>query len=180
MIHQIETPVYTLGSRPSFDDYFLFLAFAVALRSDDLFVKHGAVLVSDKSKHIIGTGYNGSIRKMSDEILQPTDRNARRGLMIHAEANCLANTTQNPLDVAYQTTIYVTGEPCLNCLQSIINHGVTRIVCADRNGSLAESEETKLLKQQIIDLYRDQNIQVVTIPKTNIWVEKGLALLSTN
>lgn len=47
-------------SRPSWVDYFLGLADAVAVRADCTRRKVGAVVVDGKTKHIISTGYNGA------------------------------------------------------------------------------------------------------------------------
>lgn len=50
----------TVHSRPSWIDYFLGIADAVAVRADCTRRKVGAVVVDGKTKHIISTGYNGA------------------------------------------------------------------------------------------------------------------------
>lgn len=46
--------------RPEWDDYFLNIADAVAVRADCTRRQVGAVVVEPESKHIIATGYNGT------------------------------------------------------------------------------------------------------------------------
>src|ERR1700742_4392945 len=49
-----------MGGRPTWVDYFLGIADAVAVRADCTRRKVGAVVVDAKTKHIIATGYNGA------------------------------------------------------------------------------------------------------------------------
>lgn len=140
--------INTNVSRPSFDDYFLNLAFFVSIRSDDIYVKHGSVIVSP-SNHIIGTGYNGTI-KGADLNKIPTDRDARRPYMIHSEENAILNCTYNPYFGGAK--IYVTGLPCVNCLQRIINFGITELYYANRLGSITECKETDIIRKNILNM----------------------------
>lgn len=130
-------------SRIGWDEYFLDIAFTVAKRSDDKFIQHGAILVDNKSKHIISTGYNNTFKGADTDLINIIDRENRRPWMIHAEENALLNSTKNPLELIDGATLYVTAMPCVNCLQRIINSGITKIVYADRFGSIVENTEIR-------------------------------------
>lgn len=153
--------------RPSWDEYFLMIAFTVSLRSDDPNIKHGAVLV-DHKKHIIGTGYNGTIKGADLSKIPMHDRDAKRPYMQHAELNCCLNTTKSSSDIDDKCIIYVTGEPCNNCLQLLINFGIRNIVIADRMGSISENEQSRKMKQSLLDM---TGVNIKTI-KTTKWIEQ--------
>lgn len=123
-------------SRPSWDEYFLRIAETVSSRSDDVFIKHGAVLVDDKN-HIIGTGYNGLPKKFNSSLIDIHNRDARRIFMTHAETNCLLNSTSK----SDYMKLYVTGRPCISCLINMVNFGIKDIIYLDRCGSITENEE---------------------------------------
>ena len=136
-----------LSSRPSWDTYFLNIADVVATRSEDLYVKHGAVIVKDNK--IVSCGYNGLIRGFDHNRIDLKNRDYRRNFMVHAEANSIISAQTN-LEGA---TIYVTGVMCRVCFLSVINSGISRIVCRDRTGSITHSEEDK----DIIDILIEQS-----------------------
>lgn len=169
-------PTYSFSDRPSWDEYFIYNAFGIATRSDDLFIKHGAIIVHNDSQHIIGTGYNNSIAGLPTEILQPTDREARRDRMKHAEDNAIKNCREHPKHTSSECTIYVTGIPCLFCLEDIINYGITRIVGIDRLSTITNTTDTDILRDKILASYRGK-VRFDLIPIDNKWVQKGLKSL---
>jgi len=152
-----------INHRPTWDEYSLTLAFTVSLRSDDNFIKHGAIIVDNLSKHIIGTGYNNTMRKAKTWIINMNDRDYRRQFMIHAEENAIINCHKNPLELKDGATIYITGLPCINCLQRIINFGITRIVMAEKVGSINEDKE---IRQTILNMNKIP-LQIDKIPLSN-------------
>lgn len=160
---------YNKLERPSWDEYFLLTAFNVSLRSEDPNIKHGAVLVN-KQNQIIGTGYNGPIKGSINELIPMHIRDEKRKWMIHAEENCILNTTQNSSERGSECTMYVTGLPCNNCLQRIINFGVRNVVIADRIGSITENKASEEMRHKLIAM---SNIEIVSIPIDNIWLQKS-------
>lgn len=159
---------YAKLDRPSWDEYFLGLAFNISLRSQDPDIKHGAVLVN-RYNQIIGSGYNGPIVGSDDSVIPFSIRNEKRKWMIHAEENCLLNSTQSPSERGNDCTLYITGQPCNNCLQRIINFGIKKIVMADRMGSITENWETKQMKEQLIKM---SGIDIRSMSIDNIWLQK--------
>ncbi len=88
--------------------------------------KHvGAVIV--RNKHILATGYNGSISGLDhcDEVghLMEDGHCVRT---VHAEANAIVQAARSgtSLEGAW---IYVTASPCFNCFKLIANAGIRRI-----------------------------------------------------
>lgn len=159
-----------IRTRPTWDEYFLSLAFIVSLRSDDQFIRHGSILVDNFSKHIIGCGYNGTIKGFNDDELL-MDRKSRRNFMIHAEENCIMNCSVLPSQLKCGCTIYVTGEPCVNCLQRIINFGIDRIVFAEgRIATITETDETAKIREKILNA---RNIKIDKIPLANKWIKRA-------
>lgn len=147
--------------RPDFHEYFLTIAFAVSLRSEDNFIKQGAVIVSMAANHIIGTGYNATLRGSDKSLIRLSDRDSRRPWMIHAEDNAIMNCTKNPLDLYQGACIYITALPCVICLQRIVNFGIREVYFADRTGTITENEETTDMRNKIISM---SGIKYVKMP----------------
>jgi dCMP deaminase len=152
-------------NRPSWDEYFLLMSFCASLRSEDRFIKHGAIIVDKSNHYILSTGYNGTIKGADDSYIDHNDRDGRRPWMIHAEENAILNCTNHPRLLKNGAIIYVTGKPCTNCLQRIINYGINEICYADRVGSITESAEDQLMRKKLIKLSK---INVRTVKCSNL------------
>jgi dCMP deaminase len=159
---------YSQLPKPSWDEYFLSIAFNVSIRSEDPDIKHGAVLVNEYNQ-IIGTGYNGPIKKSINSLIPFSIRDQKRKWMIHAEENCILNTTQNPSERGEKCTLYITGQPCNNCLQRIINFGIMKIVIADRIGSITEDAESAIMRETLVYM---SGVSITKIPMNNPWLQK--------
>lgn len=108
--------------RPSWNDTFLSIAYTISKRSHDAQTQCGAV-ITDKSYRILGVGYNGFVRNIDDSWL-PNIRPLKYDFMLHAEENCLFNCEHRPEN----GILFVTGRPCLHCLQIIYQSGISKIV----------------------------------------------------
>jgi dCMP deaminase len=155
-----------MQSRPSWDEYFLLLACTVSLRSEDPDIKHGAVIVNQYN-HIIGTGYNGPIKGADNSVIPFGIRDEKRKWMIHAEENAMLNVTQSSSERGLACRLYVTGQPCNNCLQRMINFGISSVVMADRMGSITENVESAIMRD---DLIRMSGLHFTRIPTSNPWI----------
>jgi dCMP deaminase len=112
--------------RPSWDEYFLDIAFSVAERSTCDRAHVGAVLVRDK--RILATGYNGSPMGLPhcDEVGHlMVDGHCVRTL--HAEQNAIIQAALHGIS-SEGATAYVTHQPCLTCAKMLINAGIRRVV----------------------------------------------------
>jgi dCMP deaminase len=120
----------------------------------------GCVLVKDKTS--ISTGYNGFIRDINDDVL-PRTRPQKYPFMIHAEANAIYNSVRLGRSTL-NSTAYITGAPCLNCLQMLYQCGVYDIRFTDVSKIKMDifSEEylsiMKLIKDKISMSFTPQNL----------------------
>jgi dCMP deaminase len=128
------------------------MAYLVSQRSNDAQTKCGAVIVG-KNNEILSTGYNGTIRNIDDNIL-PNLRPDKYMWMIHAEHNAILNCARNGIKLD-GTTIYVTGPPCIYCLQYIYQVGISKII----HGSIltkGKYEENNVEKEIFFALTKDK------------------------
>jgi len=135
--------------RPSWNDHFLAQAFVTSLRSPDAQTKCGCVLVDTPTKIILGQGYNGFPRGISDSEL-PTTRPKKYPWMIHAEVNAILNCSRRPEN----STAYITTSPCFNCLLMMWQAGVKEVVYAT-NGSrpkMIDNDEYRKLTEKFIKM----------------------------
>ncbi len=121
-------------SRPSWDEYFLKIAFDVSERSTCLRRKVGAILV--KNKRILSTGYNGApsgLRHCEDmgciREQQGVPSGERHELCrgLHAEMNAFLQAAVHGVSTQ-DSMLYTTTYPCSLCAKMIINAGVRRVV----------------------------------------------------
>lgn len=126
----------TLVERPSWDEYYLGIARAVAARGDCIRAQHGAVVV--KNHKIVSTGYNGTPAGderscgFTGQCPRALDQNSQHAKgdydlcwATHAEANALLRGSWEDLQGA---TLYVTGQPCAGCSKLMKSCGLDRIV----------------------------------------------------
>lgn len=112
-------------SRVDWDTYFMNIAEQVATRSTCDRKHVGAVIVKDK--HILSTGYNGSISGMPhcDEVGHMME-NGHCVATIHAEANAILQAAKQGTAID-GADIYITASPCWNCFKLLANAGIKRI-----------------------------------------------------
>lgn len=131
-----------MSTRPTWDDYFMEIAFTVAERSTCDRAHVGAVLVRDR--RILTTGYNGAPAGLPhcDEVGHlMIDNHCVRTL--HAEQNAIIQGALHGISIEGGTA-YVTHQPCLTCAKMLINSGIKRIVYA---GNYPD-ENSRLFLQQ--------------------------------
>lgn len=125
-------------SRPSWDNYFLGMAYAASARADCTRRKVGCVITLDN--RVIGTGYNGA--PAGDEgcltgacprgrlgyatLAEHGDYDSGPGrcIALHAEANALLYARTS----CQGATAYITDPPCPSCEKLLRGAGVTRVV----------------------------------------------------
>lgn len=105
-----------------FIQYGLLLAKAASMRSEDQFMKVGAVGFNE-NKRIVSTGYNGYQQGQHVHPAINADRDLRRKYILHAENNCFANCRRG--EIFY---LFLTMSPCEMCAKSIVAHDV-KFVC---------------------------------------------------
>ncbi len=153
------------ANRPGWDEYFINIARAVALRATCLRRKYGAVITKDRV--IVSTGFNGAARGVKDcleaghctrQILKiPHGQRYELCHSVHAEANAIIRASLEELTGA---TIYISGvdcgeqsecssEPCMMCKRMILNAGIASVVYSDGSGGLIKVIPPEWLKERI-------------------------------
>lgn len=107
-------------NRPSWAEYGCNLAIAAAERSEDPYVKVGAV-VFRPDWSVASVGYNGAPPGVS---LDWENRAERRRYVIHAEVNALRYCSR---DEVAGGAVCVSGISCPACVVPIVAHGIRRI-----------------------------------------------------
>lgn len=127
-----------IESRPSWDNYFLEIARAVALRADCSRRRIGALVV-DQNHRIVSTGYNGppagdrgcltanACPRGRSTVPAGSSYDTGEGacIAIHAEQNALLYAGQKGCK---DNTLYITDRPCDGCWRFIRASGVSRTV----------------------------------------------------
>lgn len=147
------------SKRPSWDEYFMEIADLASSRSTCLSRKVGAVIVKDK--HPISTGYNGPASGVSHcgdigGCIRRAKKDYKSGAYLelcpasHGEQNAIAFAARHGISTA-GTTIYVNTFPCKDCMNSIINAGIKRVVFegeynADLSKNIAEQAGVELVQ----------------------------------
>jgi dCMP deaminase len=124
----------TVVKRPSWDEYFMKLAWIVAERSTCTRHHVGAVIVKDK--RILTTGYNGaatevqdcrSLGCLRDKLKIPSGQRHEICRAIHAEQNAIIQSGYHGIKIK-NSTLYCTHYPCVLCAKMIVNAGIKRVV----------------------------------------------------
>jgi dCMP deaminase len=120
-----------LGGRVSQELFFMAKAMLNSRMTNCLKAGHGAVIVINQT--VISDGYNGVPRKVAHPhqchrlaSASGQDYNACPIPCLHAETNAIFNAAR--LGASTQGAVmYVTGEPCLNCAEAIIQAGIVQV-----------------------------------------------------
>ncbi len=111
--------------RPSWDEFYLTMTDAIALRSKDMSTKVGAVIVKDRA--ILSMGYNGMPRGVDDSVLDRHRRPMKYLWTDHAERNAIYNAARLGVSTL-GATMYTQGPPCAPCASAVIQAGIVRFV----------------------------------------------------
>lgn len=153
-------------NKPSWDEYFIGMAFVVSLRSHDSQTKHGAVIV-DINNHILGTGYNGFPRGMNDSNL-PTTRPDKYDWVVHAEENAISNSRGL---WSQSNKIYITGQPCFRCAKLLWQNNISEWYIAKRRGTALETEKTLADFNRLVS---ETKIKIHYLEYNNEWLKYAI------
>ncbi len=135
--------------RPSWDLWFMRMAYVVAERGSCQRKRVGAVIVRDLDRTIVATGYNGAPRGMPDCLTVGCDVRVIDGRescvrTLHAESNALDRFTPSK-----QThSLYTTVIPCRNCALRIVQAGIDRVYYHEHYVSQGTTEVDAIFKRQ--------------------------------
>ena len=151
--------------RPSWDEYFMEVARAIAKRATCDRGRSGCVIA--KNKQLLVTGYVGSPRGLAHcddvghlmkKVIHDDDKISEHCLRtVHAEQNAICQAAR--LGVSIEgATIYCKMTPCRTCAMLLINCGIKRVVCEKRYHRGQESEE--IFKEAKIELeFFDEEVE---------------------
>lgn len=109
----------------NWDEYFMSMAFFVAMKSKDPSTKIGAVIVGQDNE-IRSTGFNGLPRGVTEE----SERLIRPEKYLwyeHGERNAIYNAARMGM-VTRGCKMYTQGIPCTDCARGIIQSGISEVV----------------------------------------------------
>lgn len=135
------------------DHYWLGLTHHIKKRSKDAQTQCGAIITS-KQNEILSVGYNSFARGLPDFVM-PNLRPEKYTWMIHAEHNAILNCARCGISTK-GATIYVTGHPCIFCLQYIYQAGINRIVYGDNKTHMQQTDEMKVKTEVFRFLINDK------------------------
>lgn len=144
-------------TRPTWDEYFMKIAYLAAERSTCNRHHVGAVIVKDK--RLLTTGYNGAPSGQKDclELGCLRDQNniasgERHEICraIHAEQNAIIQAGLHGVDIK-DSTIYCTHSPCILCAKMLVNIKIRRFVTS---GDYPDEAAKQLLKETGIELVK--------------------------
>ena len=99
-----------------------------------------------------------------DHDTLPTSRPEKYHWMIHAERNALSNCVIRPDN----GIAYVTGQSCNDCIMSLWQEGVTKVVLANSHGTKLFDENA----QKRFDLFVSQTqIEIVRCTPNFYWIK---------
>jgi len=129
-------------NKPSWDDWYMGLAFYVSQRSPDTSTKHGCVFISQDYEPIV-FAYNAFPQDCDDENM-PMTRPDKYDVMVHAE--------ENGIDIAAKqgkrlkdSILYVTGPPCMKCFRSLIRCGVLKVIYGPVASNCVTAHDDKMI-----------------------------------
>ena len=121
-------------SRPSWDDYYITIAWVVSGRANCLRRRVGSLIVVER--RIVSTGYNGTpfgVRNCDEggcprcASAQPSQAGYDWCLCVHSEQNAIALAARQGT-ATEGASLYVTLRPCFGCLKEAVQAGIREIV----------------------------------------------------
>ena len=111
----------------SWEEYFISIAQVCALRSKDPNTQVGAVIVNPLNNEIVGMGYNGLPRGLSDDdypwVREGEWKDTKYPYVIHDTPNAIINAKQD-LNGFH---LYTNQFPCNECAKLLIQSGIKKI-----------------------------------------------------
>lgn len=161
------------------NDYFMMLAHAIAMKSKDESTNIGALIVND-SKRIIATGYNSFPAGINDYIPERQKRPYKYYWFEHAERNCIYSAAKHGISVD-GCRMYTNGVPCVDCARAIIQAGIKKVIYSTAwEGSYTDqwTEEAKITRQ----LFNEAGVELVgytgEIPTKLVAMRRGVDYLN--
>jgi deoxycytidylate deaminase len=95
----------------------------------------------------------------------PKNRPDKYHWMIHAERNALANCVVRPEN----GTAYVTGQCCNNCIMSLWQEGVTKVIMSEAHGTQLFDENEKKIFDEFVSM---SGITIYKVSPNLSWIKE--------
>lgn len=109
----------------NWDDYFMNMAYLIAMKSKDANTHIGSVIVGPDNE-VRSTGYNSFPRGILDDIKERQDRPEKYFWFEHSERNAIYNASLHGTSLK-GCTMYTCGIPCMDCARGIIQAGIKTV-----------------------------------------------------
>lgn len=140
--------------KPTWVEYFMYLAFGASMRSKDPSTRVGCVIVDSQTLKILSIGYNGFPPGISNSA-KNWEKERKRDLVVHAEANAVLLKGKANLE---NSIAFVTLCPCKECAHLLIQAGVRRVYYLSFRDAFLESAEIfKAAKRDLLPFKREVN-----------------------
>lgn len=110
----------------NWDDYFMNLAYLVAMKSKDSSTHIGAVVVGPDNE-VRSLGYNSFPRGINDDVIERQERPEKYYWFEHAERNSIYNATLLGTSLK-GCKMYTNGIPCMDCARAIVQAGIKEVI----------------------------------------------------
>jgi dCMP deaminase len=144
--------------RPSWDEYFMEIAFLIAKRSTCLRRQVGAVIVLNN--RLLASGYNGvpsGIRHceewggcLREKMGVPSGERHELCRGLHAEQNAIIQAAFHGTSI-HGGSIYCTTLPCIVCAKMMINAGIKKIIYTE---GYSDQLSEEMIKEAGIEMHQ--------------------------
>jgi dCMP deaminase len=155
-----------VSSVMSFEEMFMRQVYLVAARSKDPRTKIGAILVRDNN--VISTGYNNFPAGVLDLKNRYENREVKYDFVVHAEANSILAAAKRGT-ATEGATLFSQGIPCRECAKSVIQAGISHVICHKQWPNLTYSEAWVKSIDITKTMFREAGVVVE-------WFDKGLGV----
>lgn len=152
-----------MKKRPSWDEYFMAMAFLVATRSTCERRHVGAIIVRDK--RILATGYNGppaglphcdEVGCIRSKLGIPSAERQELCRGIHAEQNAIIQSALFGVSTE-GSVLYCTNKPCITCAKILVNAKIKKIFVSNEYPDEFSDE-----------IFKSAGIPVIYMPKPDM------------
>ncbi len=149
-----------MNNRPSWQKYFIEMAYLVSSRSTCLRRKVGAIIV--KNNQVLATGYNGAPKSvphcsvtgcLREQLNVPSGERHELCRGVHAEQNAIIQAAVNGTSIQ-NAELYCTTQPCIICAKMIINSEIKRVF-------VAESYNDKMS----LEMFTQANVELIKVDR---------------
>ena len=108
------------------DQYFMTLSYAIAMKSKDKSITVGCVIVGSDNE-ILSTGYNSFVRNWDDNDIKNLERPYKYAITEHSERNAIYNAARTGTALK-GSRIYLAWHPCSDCARALVQSGISEVI----------------------------------------------------